>query len=165
MLWIKCWCVLRDNLIWSLFRNWPFRASSALWPLHPSSQEYTHRNTHFFPSLAISIHLKIGNSISGVSHRGAFPLSESQPHSQSGVERLCKFGMEMHGMEMLLWPHPSIICLNQTRPEIKLLKCKGIFNYFFPPVSLPLLFFCKWKSSTLCGIQSPTHSVRTLDSN
>ena len=27
-------------------------------------------------------------------------------------------------------PHPSIICPHQTRPEIKWLKCKGIFNYY-----------------------------------
>ena len=37
---------------------------------------------------------------------------------------------------MLLWPTSTPFYLTQTRPEIKLLKCKGIFNYFFSLLSL-----------------------------
>lgn len=54
-------------------------------------------------------------------------------------------------------PHPSIVCLYQTRPEIKLLKCEGIFFFFPPTFSLTLLhlFFESGKAARFAEFGRP----------
>lgn len=64
-------------------------------------------------------------------------------------------------MEMLLWPTSTPFYLTQTRPEIKLLKCKGIFNYFFSLLSLLhsctsfFFFFASGKAARFAEFSRP----------
>lgn len=62
---------------------------------------------------------------------------------------------------MLLWPTstPFYPSLNQTCPEMKLLKCKGIFNYYFPSfltyIHVLLFFFASGKAARFAEFIRP----------